>query len=356
MRAFSWVVLLAGCNSGGLSLNQTDDMALGDLASRSDMAAWSGDMAMRDFASTVADLAKVADLAPFDMAPPKYDGVCQPAPMWTGVYDPDCVYLWGTLSEGACYRDALVHPANPTDYVAGFTCSTFESDIRPSDGRLMFSEYISGKEVARSFVVDAVSPVTTYPANPGANDFTLPTAGCQDIRLLHAFRDGTLTYQCSGQNGIFVEGSAAPIMITGSPLAFGAGRAILAANGSSAEIVDGAQHTSVTGLPSFTSVAATRSTPSGFMMAASSGTTFSLYDITLAGVATLRGSYQFGSHTSYHGCVLDPDGGLVCFTRGTASVFHDTVTRFTTTGMPTLVYDEIPNTVKIHISYLVTGP
>jgi hypothetical protein len=360
------LVVAAACNHGALLLPNdaatSDPTVAQDLGARdlSIRDASEPDLAHRDLA--IGDYAVAPDLTSTDLAPPPppaYDGVCTPGAMATSVYDPDCVYLEGTLSEGACYRDALVFPAAPDDYVTGFGCYAGEGMIRPTDGRFLYTDYLGGTDVGLAFTVDAVA-TTAYPSAPSSNDLPIATPGCGVWRL-DTFRDGTLAWRCynSGTELRIGDGSTT-LTLPGTAYAFGAGRAVLAADGGGLAIVDLDGKVAVTGLPSFTSVAAARSTPNGFLAALVSGSgtpaTYSLFDIAGDGTAAARGAYQLGSSSMRGGCVLEPAGAMVCFTDDPSKVFHDTITRFSTIDPPTLVYDEDLHTVKIHISYLVTGP
>jgi hypothetical protein len=360
------IAALVGCNRA-LSLPQPDSGGA-DLASAAVDGAVPPDLAIaHDFSRRpdrsvepdlgALDLAEVDQSRPLDLPPPlPFDDVCTPGPMGTGVYDPDCVYLLGTLSEGSCPGDVFVHPSRPDDYVAGFPTCTQGGAIRPSDGRLLYVDGVGLESVAMEFAVDAVSPFSTYVADPAANDTAIPTPLCTDGPWrVGSFRDGTILYLCVNSGSVVRSGDTT-LLSSDDAIAFGAGRAILVDGGfARLAIVEAGQRTAVTGLPStLNEVVTARSTADGFLVATYDRdlSTYRLFAIDRAGAATARGNYQMAGGTR---CVLEPSGALVCFTEGPGS-FHDTITRFTTTGAPTVIYDEQLHLVKIHGSYLVTGP
>lgn len=94
------------------------------------------------------------------------------------VFDPDEVYLAGTLEPLTCDRYVIAHPAAPNDAVAGFDCQFDGSTaaIRPTDGRLIYG---SAKEsVVREFRCDNCPYAGEYPAAPLANDVAVATEPC----------------------------------------------------------------------------------------------------------------------------------------------------------------------------------
>lgn len=79
------------------------------------------------------DAAAPRDAGTPDSAPPP------PPDLSLQVFDPEQVYLVGTLSEGACYRDAIAPILDPDRASIGFDCDWFSATamIRPSDGRVL---------------------------------------------------------------------------------------------------------------------------------------------------------------------------------------------------------------------------
>jgi hypothetical protein len=351
---FAAALACGGCNTGGLPLAPAPDLATPtrldlslDLSIPIDLTTSPMDLGTFDLTTTL-------DLRPL-VPPPPFDGTCTSAAMGGGVYDPDCVYLLGTLQEGACYRDVLVSPGQPQDYVAGFGCYIDHPLLRPSDGKLIYTDIVSGQDLALSFDVDAVSPFASYPTL--LDDTVLPTAQCpSSVLRIYSFRDGTLAYTCRNSTGqVYVQGSLTPILTQGTPIAFGAGRSMLVYDPPGLAVVEAGQRTTINGLPSVISFRVARSTGTGYLLAAQDSGYYKLYEISLAGALSVRGTYQTSS-AILTSCVLEPSGALICFTRGSPPAFPDTVTRFTTNNSPVLIYDEAQNPVKIHISHLLTGP
>jgi hypothetical protein len=81
------------------------------------------------------------------------------------ILNPGDVYLDGTLTEGACYRDALTHWSDPNSACTGFGCY-FDGRgavIRPSDGRMLYMNTF--ENVIREFHADScpMPAMSTYP-------------------------------------------------------------------------------------------------------------------------------------------------------------------------------------------------
>jgi hypothetical protein len=60
-------------------------------------------------------------------------------PQWSRTH-PNCVYLIGTLVEGAGFRDVVIHPSQPNKIVAGFGGDTDGPFIR-ANGHLVFTDW-----------------------------------------------------------------------------------------------------------------------------------------------------------------------------------------------------------------------
>jgi hypothetical protein len=117
-----------------------------------------------------------------------------------GIFDPEQVYLLGTLGGVSCDRGAIAPVLEPDKVVAGFDCGTIETTtrIRPTDGRLL---YMLGE---RLYVFESDSSsytsasATRYPASPVENDTVVSTPGC-GTRELSAFTvsaTGAIYYRC----------------------------------------------------------------------------------------------------------------------------------------------------------------
>ena len=117
------------------------------------------------------------------------------------LFDPDQVYLVGTLIEGGCGRDAVAHWGSPDSAVVGFHCHVDERSarIRPTDGRLLYTNVF--EDLLREFHEDDwPSPDSVYPDAPLDNDTVLPTPPCTDgLDPLAGFLvspTGTVLHRC----------------------------------------------------------------------------------------------------------------------------------------------------------------
>ncbi|RKH54582.1 hypothetical protein D7V93_25365 [Corallococcus llansteffanensis] len=296
------------------------------------------------------------------------------------------VLIWGTLSEGACYADAISSVLTPTRAQVGFGCYSSVDDnavVSPS-GRV---HYIDGeKDPARLkvFVPDAFKVegrTRSYPSDGAANDTQLPTPGCSATQDVASFvmqaGTGAIAYNCGGVGGgntyYNLQGG---VVASGHRLiAWNASDHLLASETSSDLVVLTPTRTvvPVTGLPVDRTFIDARARPTGFRLALFRSTDVQqLWHIDQEGVATLEGTYGAFPENVYGGGygVLDSAGALHVESSRRDKVFVDVVVRRPADGSPgTIVYseDSAPASVNyaanyeqlfnyMHISYLFAGP
>jgi len=305
-------------------------------------------------------VADVGDASLASDAAPLADGVCAPRPGPPGVYDPDCVYLLGTFQEGAAGLDVLIYPPEPQRFDVGFGDYMLFAGIRPTDGRLLFSNY----ETAQYFVPDPYND-GIYPIGPLGNDFKMPTPACTSLLGYRAFLfpdTGTALYYCgAGQTPIlYFEGSTTTFPTLGpDTIALGSQRTAILLRDGQLRIYN-EREILVDPVPSFQRVAAARYVGGAFLTAlvlSEEPWEIRLFSISLNGVPTDLGDYdlQIPDSSTYPSdfdpCVLDPAGSLYTFTD-----LLSRITRYSVSKPPIVYYDETDKPVKIHGSQLVTGP
>lgn len=273
--------------------------------------------------------------------------------------DPGEVYLAGTLSPGACARDALAHWSTPNVASVGFDCY-FNSDgawIRPTDGRLLYTNTFEDK--VREYHCDACTYGSSYPAGVLANDTIVPTncPGTQGVARLRVSPEGQLLYTCSLGQSVW-RNQAGAVLYDGSTdalIGVGAGGWILAfkqlVNTQTGAIVP------ITGLPTFASgiLAARWVNPDHFLLALDESSVQRLYRVSINGTAQVVGNYPAlpAGYSGPRSLRLDRAGTLFGMYWGT----WDVIIRRAPGGTADIVYTEATNPlVKIHISGLVTGP
>ena len=268
-----------------------------------------------------------------------------------GVFDPGEVYLFGTTSEGACYRDAIAHWSTPEVAAAGFDCYADDrtAQIKP-DGYLAYKNTF--EDVLREFHCDGCPGFgrgTPYPSNVLDNDPKLVTASCDKISGFLIGITGARLHSC---NGAWYDEAGKVLPIT-QPLAYGRRDKVLTSS-SIVDIRTGAL-TPISGMPG--NILATRvATPSGFWVAA--GTEPDLWEISEDGVAKKLLTYApapMGYRSSF-GARLDGKGNLFQMGQG-PMVFEDVIIYRGRDSVSRVVYTEATNPfVKSHISSLITGP
>lgn len=296
------------------------------------------------------------------------DGVCVDANVSTGIVDPDCVYLLGTLQEGDAWRNVLIDPRDPKDRAFGFGYTFRAPIIHPKTGKLTF---IASGDTSGSRHLYEFGTSTAPTASPNAQiaaHTMIPTTRCSASSLLEHYifpDDGVVAYDCNGNPGAtWVYGATMPVARQGYlPVAVGNDRVILAAKTAPdyAVLIDGAV-VPVQGLDTNTFLGAVRSRPTGGFLAVGNATGIrgQLLEIATDGTTTPKGSYDFGTPPvgPSGSCVLEPAGSLVCIGKMKAAPYDvDAIYRFRVGGAaPELLYEERMSDVKIHISHLVTGP
>ncbi len=290
----------------------------------------------------------------------------------SAILNPGDVYLDGTLSEGACYLDALTHWSYPYRACTGFDCSFDGSSavIRPTDGRLLYINTFENK--LREFHEDVCvgAMINNYPTMPLANDKVIPTPMCDpDSTFLSlSFRvspEGDIYYSCSQT---WYDLTGATVFHDGVDRLQNVGRNRVALVGQSTfRLVDlgtGALTELVPQLPVSSSLLAVRARDEGgFWIAVrlSSGPSdVDLWQVNPDGTAARFGSFPPipATVTSAGAAAIDGCGALIQMGEG-RMVFEDLIMRREMGGASAVVYDEAmmpAPLVKIHISYLITGP
>jgi hypothetical protein len=290
------------------------------------------------------------------------------------VLDPDQVYLAGTLSEGACYRDAIAHYACPNTAVTGFDCyfdgnvSAYGTSptalIRPTDGRLVYTNTF--ESVVREFHCDACPYVQggTYPDRPLENDAVVPT----DCKLAEGRASffvspkGELIYYCVDVHQwrdrthrlVYADSGTDPLIHVGyKDLGLTRTRVIDLVSGKTAP-VKGLEDVRIDAIRTDRSV--------GFIIAIRPKDPMApeeLWELDATGAMKLRGRYPPAPPSTREQdfqAQLEPGGALVQFAAGMAT-FEDVIIRRTIEGSSEVVYTEARGPlVKIHISGLITGP
>lgn len=295
------------------------------------------------------------------------------------VLNPGDVYLDGTLQEGVCGADALTHWSDPNSACTGFDCY-FEGGnavIRPTDGRMIYYTFTS-EYALREFHADScpMPAMSAYPSNPLANDTIIPTPMCPtrdgaanvDVAGFVVSPDGDVYYHCFGSGGgvwYDLAGNAVYNESNGYGLikvAHGHTALVgLSAIYKLANLTTGAL-TDVAAPPwNLGSILAIRAMDTaGFWVAVLPMTSGDpeLWELHPDGTSTKVGSYPPApvGQTISSPAALDGCGALLQISSGPGAL-EDTIVRRRVQGSSQVVYDEATNPlVKIHTSYLITGP
>jgi hypothetical protein len=341
-----WVAALwLGCSAksplalSDLSVGVHSDLSsLPDLSSRPDL-------------SSLSDLGSLPDLIPVMAGGP--NGVCSPGSMSTGVYDPDCVYLLGSLRPGLAGWQALVYPGLPDDYAVGFYDPT-AGVIRPSDGRLLFMDN-GGPQI---FVPSSIPSSGNFPL---AKNQALATPPCPGAYPLVFPDDSAVGYACGSDDSFHVQGQSAALytLLYTTIYAAGPGRVLLTNKVGVPTLLTPGGDIVVQNPWSDQPITA-RYSGDGFLVVvvAAAAPIMNLWKVRLDGTTINLGTYQGGNQVDFFQCKLELSGALQCpatkLTQQDSA--YGVVVRFTLTDPPQIVYDDTAQPVKLDISYLFTGP
>jgi len=297
--------------------------------------------------------------------PPVGDAGILPGPL-----DPSEVYLAGTLSEGACYLDALTHWSTPNVASTGFDCY-FDSQravIRPTDGRLIYTNVF--ENVVREYHCDdclvTKGSMWKYPSGVLNNDTIITTPCPGTAPKVASFKispDGELLYQCQYNSPEWRDASGAVVYnsMTDGLFATGASGWVLTAT--RVMNLKTSIANTITGLPHLTSSwRAIRWTTDGFWVSVAlggSGGAAQLWKISTSGAAQLVGDYPPYPPmiSARYDSKLDGSGRLFSMASDNSETFLDVIVRRELGKSTEVIYSEKSDPlVKIHISYLVTGP
>lgn len=287
--------------------------------------------------------------------------VCDGGALRGDVFDPNEVYVVGTLQEGACGRDVVAHWSSMDDAVAGFSCNFAgnRGAIRPGDGRLVYAD-APGIEL-REFHCDAcpVDSALNYPSPVLDNDPVLPAPACKkDGSSSLFFRlgpDGEYAYQCNFNPNDWYDGSGALVFSDEDESLIRLGHDRLALTGSSVVELDTGTRTPISGLPA--GIISARADPSDGFRVVVNTTPLELWHVAPDGNADLVGT--FPPLPDGHQALATALDGCDALYRVTfiASTGLDAVVRQPLDGVAEIVFTESDDSlVRIHDAGLFTGP
>lgn len=280
-----------------------------------------------------------------------------PGDVPNGVLNPDEVYIFGTLSEGLCGREAIAHWSDPNVATVGFECDADDvTAMVRNDGRLL---YTNGFDDLREFHCDDCptwAPGLPYPTNVLANDTILAIPPCAAAGI-SGFLVGITGERLHRCDGIWHDASGVPVPLTGELFSYGFNNKVLA-EFAVIDIATGEQFP-ITGLSDGITLTTRVAGPTSFWMARYASDTVTLWRIDYTGVATLEGTYPAppaGNHSALGGARLDGAGNL--FQVGfVLTSFDEVIISRNLNGLSEVVYTEATNpAVQFHGSSLVTGP
>jgi hypothetical protein len=314
-----------------------------------------------------------------------------------GKYDPGEVYLWGTLSEGAGYRDALAPVLAPNNAATGFAANSsgrgsaltlVRAYIDPGRRRFVFG-YSNPVESAGDQVL-AFHPdgngCDAYPSAPHSNDEVVAACADGNDRLTGFFiapDTGDIVVRCgvcpSEKCDLHSTSNAAgsdsgidrevTLPADHSLFYLGYRGSALLVHGSKLVLKTPMEDLIPLEIDTETALAL-RAHPNGFwtLRSAKSGTSPERLSIALDGNVTSDGQFPEPpvstiyrwpeTEGDWHRCVFDAKGRVFCFAQSKLDDLTDQVIRAELgADRAEVVYAENASPlVKVHISYLVTGP
>jgi len=279
------------------------------------------------------------------------------------VYDPESVYLFGTLQPPTCQFNAVALLSTPNSYSVGFGCYANDATLQIWKSHLVYSD---GSSVLRIFVPEysgSTQPSSLkYPEDPAKNDTVVDTAPCPSgdhltPRFLSS-PDGRLIYRCA--NGeVWYEAGAQVYDGKEMILAFGFDGLALVGNALTGFGVMKLSDGVVLKATGFDSVGAVRAHEDGFHFVVPGKKATDHLDAALWKIDTSGNAERIAVYPGAPVTLGDVSAKLMSNDDIYAKNgdFGDAILRITPQGASTEVYTEAnrPN-VQMQTSSLFTGP
>lgn len=274
-----------------------------------------------------------------------------------GSFASTAVLMLGTLQEGACGRDAIADPRNPTRVEVGFPCGIDHRWARWVGGSLYYITSNTSLPGVRRFRPDAwdrMGGMSVYPSPDKSPDDVL-FGDCGSPRFWFS-PSGQILHTCDPRNPnvYFIDGVETTIPMGNATLAFGENNTILMRDGVSTNGTLNAYSPPLFLLPE---AGAYLPVSGGFIATIGTTTGCELHMISPNGSHSVIGSYPV---TCLAYSTLTEDGTMTGTTNG-----GDSVLEVPLNGTPTTIYSESNATpddytvfpprvfLKFHISDLV---
>lgn len=283
-----------------------------------------------------------------------------------GSFNPEQVYLFGTLAPGAGGYDVICHWSAPNHYVAGFSSANSQT-LQLLGDKLLYQ----GQDDIQQFVPDyegSLKPIDLdYPHNPSANDPVVSTAPCDDsfndVPFLTS-PDGRFIYKCPERTW-YEKGQ--PVWDESKSgyeiIAFGYDGLVFLKYGMAVmDLATGQRHTPDGFENSVPSIATVRAVKDGFHVVLRTGAdseTKELWSVSSQGVGQKLGTYPALPDNVYAaGYSTKLSAADELFELGEdLTRKYDLIVRRTLAGESTIVYTEASKPwVLVHGSDLFTGP
>lgn len=293
----------------------------------------------------------------------------QPGP---SMFNPNEVYLFGTIEEGLADREAIAHWSTPNVESIGFNNAS--PPVIRRDGSVLYVILLVPEltEEVRMFRADPYErreefpDQLFYPNEPYTNDpviFTPSDGDCPGVLTMLVRPNGTVAAQCSSQ------------VIDASGLIWDQGlssKRVLSITNDNTMLYDdvfGYHVRTSTGVEYLVDIPGDMVPGIAVRLAPDDQSFFAtmriydephteLWNIDFRGNATYVGTYseELPGYESLFCSKLDPNLDLYCEGRDQSVVFTDVILRRSLTAPTELLYTEADDPkVKLHISYLMTG-
>jgi hypothetical protein len=291
-------------------------------------------------------------------------------PLSASMFDHSKIFMWGTLDEIECNRDAVAWINAPNTYTVGFECYGYNPYLR--SGHLLYQDSERGNGVFE-FVADDVQSGPpgsyVYPASPQKNDIPIATPGCPPPATgktggpldYLVGPTGRMIHACSGTAGVWVWYDEKGIKLRDEMdgvlvYALGNGDVVLTSRGVMS-LSDGIIHDPKLPSDMSSTIYAVRAYSTGFhvVLMHDFTITLELWELTDGGTSVKVGAYPASPVKNNGPGVLGPDDAFYNIADDGTST--DVIVRRTIGGAAEIVYTEAsdPN-VRLDSSVLFTGP
>jgi hypothetical protein len=119
-----------------------------------------------------------------------------PNPVKIFAFQESEIYIWGTLTPGSAYHEAIAHYADPNRYLVGFYQADNRSGVVSGDRLVYWGDDSRPHRFEPEGAWTAPPQYIKYPANPESDDPLVETPECEKVSRVLFNAAGRMIYNC----------------------------------------------------------------------------------------------------------------------------------------------------------------